>query len=177
MGKLTVTCFITVDNVVEDPHLWSMAYNSDDSGEIVDATMAEADTLLLGRTTYEGFAAAWPSRSGDSFADKINAMPKRVVSATLEQADWHNTEIIASDVMAQVAQLKAEGNVLVWGSAALADSLMEEGLVDELVLLCSPIVRGQGKKLFEGTTQQHTLRPVESKVLSGGMTAFKLVAA
>ena len=95
MGKLTVTSFITLDNVVEDPHLWSGAFQSEDTGELNDAVLREADVLLLGRVTYEGFAAAWPSRSGDPFSDKFNAMPKYVVSTTLERADWNNSTIVA----------------------------------------------------------------------------------
>jgi dihydrofolate reductase len=77
MGKLTVTSFITLDNVVEDPHLWSGQFQSDDTGQLNDDVLRESNALLLGRVTYEGFAAAWPSRSGDPFSDKFNAMPKR----------------------------------------------------------------------------------------------------
>ena len=88
MGKLTVTSFITLDNVVEEPHLWSGTFQSDDTGELNGAVLEEADAMLLGRATYEGFAAAWPSRSGDRFSDKFNAMPKYVVSSTLEKAEW-----------------------------------------------------------------------------------------
>ena len=92
MGKLTVTSFITLDNVVEDPHLWSGDFQSEDTGELNDAVLREADGMLLGRVTYEGFAAAWPSRSGDPFSDKFNSMPKYVVSThardgRLEQLD------------------------------------------------------------------------------------------
>src|SRR3712207_577802 len=145
MHKLTVTSFITFDNVVEDPHLWSMQFQSEDTGELVDAVMAEADHLLLGRVTYEGFAAAWPSRSGDPFADKINAMPKQVVTTTLTDLAWANSHPIAEDPVARIAELKAEGNVLVWGSPSIVQLCLEHGLVDELVLLVSPIVLGEGK--------------------------------
>ncbi len=88
MGKLTATSFITLDNVVEDPHLWSGEFQSDDTGVLNNDVLQEADAMLLGRVTYEGFAAAWPSRSGDPYTDKFNAMPKFVVSSTLERADW-----------------------------------------------------------------------------------------
>ena len=86
MGKLTATAFITLDNVVQDPHLWSGEFQSEDTGEFNTAVLREADAMLLGRVTYEGFAAAWPSRSGDYFSDTFNSMPKYVVSGTLETA-------------------------------------------------------------------------------------------
>ena len=148
MGKLTVTSFITLDNVVEDPHLWSGDFQSEDTGELNDAVLRDADGLLLGRATYEGFAAAWPSRSGDPFSDKFNAMPKYVVSSTLESAGWNNSTILAEDPFTRVRELKADQNLLVWGSPSLVRGLMDEGLVDDFVLLYSPIVLGKGKKLF-----------------------------
>ena len=95
MGKLTATSFITLDNVVEDPHLWPGDFQSEDTGVLNDSVLREADAMVLGRTTYEGFAAAWPSRSGDPFSDKFNSMPKYVVSTTLETADWNNSTILS----------------------------------------------------------------------------------
>jgi dihydrofolate reductase len=177
MGKLTITCFITLDNVVEDPQLWSFDFQSDDTGEVNDAVLAEHDALLLGRVTYEGFAQAWPSRSGDPFSDKFNAMPKYAVSTTLERADWNNTTIVADDVAERVRALKAEQNVLVWGSPTLAQTLMDEGLVDELVLLVSPIARAKGVRLFPEGGPQRDLRITESTLLSGGMLALRMAAA
>jgi dihydrofolate reductase len=130
--------------------------------------------MLLGRGTYDGFAAAWPSRAGDPFADKFNAMPKYVVSTTLERADWNNTTIIADDVPGRVQALRERENVLVWGSPALVKTLMEENLVDEYVLLVSPIVRGHGKKLLPEDGTEHTLRIVEPRLLDGGMLAVRM---
>ena len=176
MGKLTATCFITLDNVIEEPHRWSGAYFSDETGKLNDAVLREADAMVLGRDTYEGFAAAWPQRSGDPFADKFNAMPKYVVSTTLETADWNNTTILAADPFARIREIKAEQNVLTWGSAQLVQGMLDEGLVDELVLLYSPIVLGAGKKLFaEGA--RHDLQVVEARPLEGGMLALRLAAA
>jgi hypothetical protein len=97
MGKITATAFITLDNVVEDPHLWSGAYQSEDTGALNGEVLAEADSMLLGRVTYDGFAAAWPQRSGDPFSDKFNSMPKYVVSNTLEHGDWNPTTVISGD--------------------------------------------------------------------------------
>jgi len=119
MGKLTATSFITLDNVVEDPHLWSGDYFSDETGALNDAVLRPADAMVLGRTTYEGFAAAWPSRSGDPFSDKFNSMPKYVVSTTLETADWNNTTIISSDPFARDETMMGFGFPKEWRDAAL----------------------------------------------------------
>jgi dihydrofolate reductase len=177
MGKLTVTSFITLDNVVEDPHLWSGAFQSDDTGELNDRVLQDSDVLLLGRVTYEGFAAAWPSRSGDPFSDKFNAMPKYVVSNSLERADWNNTTIVREDPMDRVRALKEDDNLLVWGSPSLVQSLMDAGLVDEYVLLYSPIVLGKGVRLFRDAGERHDLRITDSTVLGGGMLALHMAPA
>ena len=177
MGKLTVTCFITLDSVVEDPHLWSGAFQSEDTGELNSEVLMEADAMVLGRMTYEGFAAAWPSRSGDLFSDKFNSMPKYVVTSTLERADWNNTTILSEDPFGRIRELKAEQNLLVWGSPQLVQGLLDEELVDELVLLYSPIVKGEGKRLFPDGGAPRTLKVADSTTLSGGMLALRLVAA
>ena len=176
MGKLTATCFITLDNVVEDPHLWSGDYQSEDTGVLNDSVLREADAMVLGRVTYEGFAAAWPSRSGDPFSDKFNSMPKYVVSTTLETADWNNSTILSEDPFARIRELKAEQNLLTWGSPSLVHGMLGEGLVDELVLLYSPIVLGEGKRLF-GSGSRHDLKVTESTRLGGGMLAVRLAPA
>ena len=177
MGTLTTTCFITLDNVIEEPHLWSGAYFSDETGKVNDSVLQEADAMVLGRDTYEGFAAAWPERSGDPFSDKFNSMPKYVVSTTLKAADWNNSTILDADPFSRVRELRAEQNLLVWGSPSLVRGLLDEGLVDELVLLYSPIVLGEGKKLFPDGFGRHDLKVVESTPLSGGMLALRLTPA
>jgi dihydrofolate reductase len=174
MGKLTVTAFTTLDNVAEDPHLWSGDYFSDETGRFNDEVLRDVDSMLLGRVTYEGFAAAWPSRSGDPFADKFNAMPKHVVTTTLERADWNNTSIIADDVAGRIRALRERENVLVWGSPGLVKTLMDEGLVDEFVLLVSPIVRGHGKKLLPEDGTQRALNITEPRLLEGGMLVLRM---
>src|SRR5215207_7469853 len=174
MGKLTITAFTTLDNVAEDPHLWSGAFFSDETGQFNDAALRPADSMLLGRGTYEGFAAAWPSRAGDPFADKFNAMPKYVVTTTLRQADWNNTTIIDTDVVERIRELRDRESVIVWGSPGLAKTLLEHGLVDELVLLVSPIVRGQGKKLLPEDGTQHTLELEAARPLEAGMLVLRL---
>jgi dihydrofolate reductase len=155
MGKVIVSQFITIDGVVEDPGGsekferggWAFEFSRGDDGDKfkLDEVMG-AEALLLGRVTYEGFAAAWPEREGE-FADKFNNMQKYVVTSTLSDPDWNNTQVIGT---ADVARLKTEvdGDILVNGSVQLVSALLDAGLVDELRLMVFPLVLGKGKKLF-----------------------------
>jgi len=175
MGKLVVTEFISLDGVMEDPGGaeeyehggWSFKFSRGEEGDKfkTDELMA-ADAQLLGRVTYQGFAKAWPSMAGNPFADKMNAMPKYVVSSTLteEQADWNNSTVIGDDVAAEVARVKEQvaGDVLVAGSARLVRSLAEHDLVDEYRLMVFPIVLGTGKRLFGEGTPHTVLRLLDS---------------
>ena len=140
----------------------------DDGNQFKLDEVEDADGLLLGRRTYEGFAAAWPEREGE-FADKFNAMPKYVVSRTLENADWNNSRVLNGDVREEVSKLKREvdGDLYVHGSAQLVQTLLENGLVDELRLMVFPVVLGTGKRLFGETTDKHTLRLKESRTVGG----------
>jgi dihydrofolate reductase len=168
MGKVVVSQFVTLDGVVEDPGGsegferggWAFEFERGPEGDSfkLDEVMA-AGALLLGRVTYEGFAAAWPSRSGE-FADKFNDMPKHVVSATLSDPEWNNTTVIEKDLPAAVARLRDEidGDVLVNGSVRLCGELLEEGLIDELRLMVFPTVLGAGKRLFGATGAPQRLR-------------------
>ena len=128
-----------------------------------------ADALLLGRTTYEGFAAAWPSREGE-FADKFNNMPKYVVSTTLKDPEWNNSTVIADDIPAAVNKLKKEidGDILVNGSVQLVQTLVEHNLVDEYRLMLYPTVLGAGKRLFGETTEPAGLKMVDVKPAGDG---------
>ena len=171
MGKLTVTAFTTLDNVMEDPHLWSFDYFAvEGTGAYNDAVLQPADVLLLGRVTYEGFAPAWSERSGDPFADKFNSMPKRVVSTTLETADWNNSTIIRDDVVEEVRKLKQQPgkNIAVLGSGELVQTLIENDLVDEYFLTVYPLVLGGGKRLFRDDRQLRRLELVDSRTTSTG---------
>ncbi|MFN8051041.1 MAG: dihydrofolate reductase family protein [Acidimicrobiales bacterium] len=179
MRKLVVTEFISLDGVMEAPGgddgyvhgPWTMPYWCDDIGAYKNAEMETADALLLGRRTYEGFAAAWPSRTGDDFSDKMNSMAKYVVSGTLTSADWQNTTILSGDMATEVAALKAQdgGDIMVAGSATLAQSLFEADLVDELRLAIYPITLGSGKKLFPHESRLD-FEPVEITQASTGVT-------
>src|SRR5215207_4716505 len=150
---------------------WTFEINRGDEGDQfkLHETMA-ADALLLGRVTYEGFAAAWPSREGE-FADKFNTMPKYVVSSKLEEPEWTNTTVLRGNIAESVGKLKQErdGEIVVHGSAQLANELLEQDLVDELRLMVFPVVLGTGKRLFGETTDKKSLKLVDSKIVGDGV--------
>jgi dihydrofolate reductase len=136
----------------------------------LDETLGH-EALLLGRVTYEGFAKAWPDITDDvGFADKMNAMPKYVVSKSLTQADWNNSTVLSGDLATEVTALKAQdgGDILVAGSATLVRGLTDLGLVDEYRLMVFPIVLGEGKRLFEGVGDAAALTLAEAKPLTSG---------
>ena len=180
MGRIVVTEFTSLDGVIEDPGGsedfkyggWSFEISRGDEGDKfkLDEAM-DAAALLLGRVTYEGFAAAWPQRTGE-FADKFNDMPKYVVSSTLTDPEWSNSTVIPADDLVQgVSDLKREieGNIVVHGSARLAQALLEDDLVDELRLMVFPVVLGRGKRLFGETTDKKPLRLTESRAVGDGV--------
>jgi dihydrofolate reductase len=173
MGKVVVSQFISLDGVVEDPGAaeeferggWAFRFDRGPEGDKfkLDEVMA-SEALLLGRLTYEGFAKAWPSRSGD-FADKFNGMPKYVVSTTLKDPGWNNSTVIDGDVAEAVAELKrdVDGDILVNGSVQLVRTLMDHDLVDEYRLMVFPTILGAGKRLFGETSDAAALRLVDAK--------------
>ena len=179
MGRIVVTEFVSLDGVVEAPgggegfvhDGWSFEFDRGDEGNRfkLDETMG-AEALLLGRKTYEGFAAAWPSRDGE-FADKFNSMPKYVVSSTLESPEWSNTTVIRGDLAEEVAKLREahEGDVVVHGSPQLVQALLEADLVDELRLMVFPVVLGTGKRLFGATSDKKPLRLASSQTVGDGV--------
>jgi dihydrofolate reductase len=173
MGKIVVSQFVTLDGVMEDPGGsegidrggWAFQFDRGPEGDKfkLDEVMA-SDALLLGRRTYEGFAEAWPSRSGE-FADKFNGMRKYVVSTTLEEPEWENSTVIKGDVADEVSKLRQQpgGDILVNGSAQLLQTLMEHDLVDEYRLMVFPVVLGTGKRLFDEASDTTALRLVEAR--------------
>jgi dihydrofolate reductase len=180
VGRIVVTEFVSLDGVMEDPGGaenfrhggWSFEVSRGDEGNKfkLDETLS-SEALLLGRVTYEGFAAAWPSREG-GFADKFNTMPKYVVSSSLDEPEWNNSTVLKGDVADEVAKLRQEqgGNIVVHGSARLVRTLLERDLVDELRLMVFPVVLGSGKRLFDGLSDKKRLRLVDSKVVGDGVT-------
>jgi dihydrofolate reductase len=173
MGNLVVSQFMSVDGVIEDPGGsegwdrggWAFKFDRGSEGDKfkLDEVMT-SDALLLGRVTYDGFAAAWPSRSG-GFADKFNTMPKHVVSRTLASGPWANTTVISDDVPGAVAGLKAryDADILVNGSAQLVAELAAHGLVDEYRLMVFPTILGGGKRLFPDGSAAAALRLTDTK--------------
>ena len=176
MGRIVITEFMSLDGVVEDPGGsedfkyggWSFEFDRGDEGNRFksDETM-NSDALLLGRVTYEGFAEAWPSRSGE-FADKFNNMPKYVVSSTLKDPDWANTTVISPDDLADVAS-KHDGDITVHGSVQLAQELIDRDLVDALHLMVFPVVLGDGKRLFGPTSDRKALKLADSAIVGDGV--------
>jgi dihydrofolate reductase len=170
MGKVVVTEFITLDGVIQDPGGsgemerggWSFEYNRGEEGDQFKLQELNAsDAQLLGRVTYEGFAAAWPTMEDDAgFADKMNSMPKYVVSTTIKDPEWENTTVISENVPNEIAKLKDqyEGDILIAGSAKLIQSLVENDLVDEWRLMVFPEVLGEGKRLFDGDLPRRKLK-------------------
>ena len=148
MRKIINSTFITIDGVVEGPHLWpSLGRPGDERSEQIQTDLLLAcDAMLMGRRTYEGFADAWPSREGE-FADRFNSMAKYVVSSTLKDPEWTNTQVIDGDVVAAVTRLKqAEGKDIVqYGFGQLSHTLMEQGLLDELRLWVHPLFAPKGE--------------------------------
>src|SRR5258708_5578526 len=179
MRRVIVSEFVTVDGVMEDPGGsekserggWAFKFKRGPEGDQfkLDEVMA-SDTLLLGRITYEGFDAAWPSRTGE-FADKMNGMAKYVVSTTMTQAPWNNSTIIKRNVVEEVSQLKAKHgqDILVAGSGQLVHTLMQADLVDEYRLMVFPVVLGKGKRLFHDGAGKHALKLLEAKPVGAGV--------
>ena len=178
MRKLIVTEFITLDGVIEapggeptHPHTgWVGDFVGPEQMQYKLDEVLEAEALLLGRVTYEGFAEAWPPREGP-FADKMNAMPKYVASTTLTELGWNNSTLLEGDVPAAVAELKQGegGPILVAGSGTLAQTLIEHDLVDEYRLMVFPVVLGSGRRLFPDSPDKRTLELVETKQFPTGV--------
>ena len=181
MGRIVVSENASLDGVVEDPtgeegfrHGGWFAQIAEKDREgwarvgLDEALGAEA--LLLGRRSYEFLAARWPSRSGE-LADRLNEMPKFVVSSTLKDPAWNNSTVLAGDVIQQVAKLKQEldGEIVVAGSIRLVRTLMDNDLVDELRLMIYPVVLGTGRRLFGETNDKHPMRLVANKTVAGDL--------
>jgi dihydrofolate reductase len=182
MGKLVVTEFISLDGVIEDPGGsedfkyggWTFDFAAGDEGQAFKVEeLMSSDAQLLGRITYDHFAEAWPTMEGTGeFGEKMNSMPKFVVSSTLTKAEWENTTVLRGDLASEVKALKERyDNILVAGSSQLVRGLLELDLVDELRLMIFPVVLGAGKQLFGELSDRKRFALVESKTLEDGVTA------
>jgi dihydrofolate reductase len=182
MGRIVVTEFVSLDGIMEDPGGsegtkhggWTFEFNRGEDGDRFKLEeLHEAEAQLLGRVTYEGFAAAWPTIEDEAgFAEKMNGMPKYVVSKTLRSAGWNNSTILDGEFPGNVAQLKrdVDGAILVAGSAQLVQGMVEHDLVDELRLMVFPVILGSGKRLFADTTDKKRFELGDSKTVGDGVT-------
>jgi dihydrofolate reductase len=154
MRRVIAGLFMSLDGVVEAPEAWTGPYFNDEIGQEIGSMMAQGDALLMGRKSYETFAASFSGRSG-GMADAMNNTPKFVVSTTLQRADWENSTLIGGDAAAGIAELKRlpGKNINISGSATLIRSLLREGLLDELRLQLFPLVVGRGARLFAGSDE------------------------
>ena len=180
MGRIVVSDNVTIDGVMQDPAGdegferggWvGLIANRPELGHfaLLEATTSEA--MLMGRRTYEWFAGRWPSREG-VLAERLNSMPKYVVSSTLEHPDWNNSRILRGDVVTEVSKLKQEldGEIVVPASYQLGRTLIEHDLVDELRLVVFPVVLGGGERLFDETGETKPMRLVSSQTIGDGLT-------
>jgi len=183
MRKVIVSEFVTLEGVMEDPGGaekfkhggWTWPYWNNEIGKFKLDELFASDALLLGRVTYQGFAAAWPSRTDkEGFADRMNSLPKFVVSATLDKAEWNNSKLIRGNVAEEVSRLKQQPgqDILIAGSGALVRTLMRHDLIDEYRLLVYPVVVGSGKRLFEGLNERLNLKHISARTFSSGVVAL-----
>ena len=175
MRRIINSTYITLDGVVEGPHLWPPHGGEGDErgGKMQTDLLLACDAVLMGRHTYDGFAPVWPTRSGDPYSDRINTMPKYVVSTTLKDPDWANTHVIDGDVAAAIERLKAEDglDIVQYGFGAVTRLLLEHGLLDELRLWVHPLILGRGDPgdLLFGPVPATGFRLVDTTALSDGI--------
>lgn len=182
MGEIVVTEFVSLDGVMEAPgggesykhQGWTFEVDRGADGDKfkLDETL-EAEALLLGRTTYEGFAAAWPSMEGE-FADKFNGMPKYVVSSMLKDPSWNNTTVLDGELVEAITQLKdrTDGKIFVHGSAQLVQGLLAGDLIDELRLMVFPVLLGSGKRLFGESVEKKSLKLASASTVGDGIAVL-----
>ena len=181
MGKIVITENVSLDGVVQDPTGeegfrhggWFAQVGDKDRDERAKVVLDEAlsaEAFLLGRRSYEFLASRWPSRSGE-LAERLNSLPKYVVSSTLEDPDWNNSTVLKGDVVNQVSKLKQEleGDIVVPASGQLVRTLMEHDLVDELRLMVHPVALGAGERLFDETTDKQPMRLLDTRTVGDGL--------
>lgn len=171
MSKIVVTEFVSLDGVYEDPHEWHFPFFLEQAQQYKLNKLRATGALLLGRVTYDGFAQAWPERSGDEFSDTFNSMPKYVVSTTLENPAWTNSHVVHGDLAAELGAIRDrhEQDIFIHGSGALANSLLRQGLIDEVRLMVHPVVVGKGQRFFADETSIPALDLVDVTTWDGGI--------
>ena len=175
MRNVAVQMYVSLDGVMEAPEKWSFPYWTDDHEQYAYERLLTSDALLLGRTTYETFAAAWPKRTDDTFADRMNSLPKYVVSSTLkDDLDWNNSHVLRGDVVGTVCRLKQQPgkDILLYGSQQLFNTLIDHGLIDDFRLWIFPIVLGGGKRLFQPDNKLSKFQLVDTTTFSTGVVVL-----
>jgi dihydrofolate reductase len=174
--RLVATEYLSLDGVFEEPGHWSGPYFNEEAGQFKWRELQASDAMLLGRRTYEGFAAAWPTMEGTGeFGERMNGMPKHVVSSTLDKVEWTGSRLLKGDVLAEVRKLKEQpGNdLLLAGSAQLFNALMEANLVDRYRFMVHPVVLGEGKRLFTGGVKRPALRLTNTETFASGIVILE----
>lgn len=183
MRKLIASEFITLDGIMEEPGGgdktefggWSFQFWNEEAEKYKYDELFSCDALLLGRVTYDGFAAAWPAMTDETgFADRMNSLPKYVVSTTLEEAQWNNSILIKENVIEEVKKLKQQSgqNIVIHGSGDLISTLMKHNLIDEYHLMVHPIIVGGGKRLFKKGMDQKSLKLIDTKSFKTGVVVL-----
>jgi dihydrofolate reductase len=174
--RLVATEYLSLDGVFEEPGHWSGPFFNDEAGQFKWTELQASDALLLGRKTYEGFAAAWPTMKGTGeFGEKMNGMTKYVVTSTLDKVEWTGSKLVKGDVAAEVRKLKKEPghDLLLSGSAQLFNALMQENLIDLYRIMLHPIVLGKGKRLFPDRVDKRILDLAEIKRFRSGIVVLE----
>jgi dihydrofolate reductase len=182
MRKIINSTYISLDGVIEAPHLWPDTEGSDPDGERIQTDLLHScDAVVMGRRTYEGFAPVWPTRSGDPYSDRINSMPKYVVSSTLKDPEWNNTTVIDGDPVGEIARLKEEPgkDIVQYGFGRLSHTMLEHGLLDELRLWIHPFVIGKGgpEDLLYRDAPTTRFRLEDAKPLENGIVVLSYTVA
>ena len=176
MRRVIVTEYVTLDGVMEEPGTWSLQFWNEEIAKFKLDELFASDSLLLGRVTYQGFAAAWPSMTDEAgFADRMNGLPKHVVSTTLEEPlEWNNSSLIKGNIPEEVSDLKQQAgqDILIYGSGELVHTLMQHGLIDEYRIMVHPLVLGNGRRLFKDGIPTTALRLVETKSFGSGVVVL-----
>ena len=177
--RLVATEYVTLDGVFEEPGQWSFPFFSEQAAQFKWRELQASDALLLGRTTYEGFAAAWPTMEAGEFGEKMNTMTKYVVSSTLETADWPGSVVVDGDLATEIGRLKGQagGDLLLSGSGRLFRGLMEANQIDLYRFMVHPIVLGSGARLFSDDGVKEDLSLTHHEAFDSGIVILEYVPA
>jgi dihydrofolate reductase len=173
MAKIVASMFVSLDGVIENPD-WTFQFTCEESQKYKFDELFGCSALLLGRRTYQGFAASWPSMQGTgAYGERMNSLPKFVVSATLSEVEW-NASLLTGDLTEAVSRLKRQPGqeILIFGSGELVHSLMSLNLIDEYRLMVFPVVVGRGKRLFRGGSEMKVLKLIETRTFSSGVVVL-----